>query len=69
MEQNWSLTFSSQVDAVVDGRLRRVGVHDDVSVQRDVKRSVDGGPVSAHDVQTFVDPVPPETHPDVNSSL
>lgn len=54
----WSrgATFSPQVDPAVDGRLVRVGVDGDLPVEGHVKRSVDGGSVSAHDVQTLVAP-------------
>lgn len=54
-------TFSFQIDAVVNGLFQGVSVDDDSSFELHVKRSVDGGAVIAHDVQTLVESVLPET--------
>lgn len=53
-------TLSFQVDALIDRLLVPVGVDGEFSVQRHVKRGVDGGSVLTFHVQAFVEPPPPK---------
>lgn len=60
IDQTRERTFSSQVDAVVDGLLLRVSVDNNTSIECHVKWSIHDGAIVAHDIQTFVNSVSPE---------
>lgn len=58
--QKCERTFSTQVDAIVDGLLRRVSVDSNASIECHINWSIHNGTIIAHDIQTFVNSVSPE---------
>lgn len=60
ISQKHERTFSSQVDAVVDGILLRVIVDNNTSIEFHVKWSIHDGAIVAHNIQTLVSSASPE---------